>query len=122
MQATENGRSAKHERKPLALILIKRAAFLFFLGFLFSFFFWIVGSFSYFLDGTQRLFLGILRVSSLLLIVDAAVGIVARIVYAIVERRWPGISAFLGYAFCLLMGFAGLILSNALLILGKGLS
>lgn len=122
MQATENRQSAKYERKPLSLILIKRAAFLFFLGFLFSFFFWIVGSFSYFLDGTQRLFLSILRVSSLLLIVDAILGVAARIVYALVLKRWPGIPAFLGYVVCLIIGTAGLILSNTLLILGNGLS
>ncbi len=122
MQVDGPERKAKAEHKPLSLILVKRAGLLFLFGFLFSFFFWVVGSFSFFLDETQRILLGILRISSLLLIVDAIIGVAARIVYAITERRRPGIPAFLGYALCFLIGTAGLLLSNALLILGKGLS
>jgi hypothetical protein len=126
MEATmgirENLTAAERQRKPLPLILIKRAAILFLLVNALSLFFWIVGSYSSFLDETQTVLLGALRISSLLLLFDAIIGAAARLAYSIADRGGPGFPALLGYVSCMLVGASGLLLSDALLLLGKGLS
>jgi hypothetical protein len=122
MGTRENETAAEKRRKPLPLILIKRAAILFLLVNAISLFFWIVGSYSSFLDETLTALLGSLRISSLLLLFDALVGGLATLVYALVERRAPRLSALLGYAGSILIGASGLLFSDALLLLGKGLA
>jgi hypothetical protein len=114
--------AAAKPRKPLPLILIKRAAILFLLVNAISLFLWIVGSYTSFLDDTQTAMLEALRISSLLLISDALIGEAATLAYAISSRRSLRAAALAGYAACALIGAAGLLVSNALLILEKGLA
>jgi|WetSurMetagenome_2_1015567.scaffolds.fasta_scaffold607680_2 hypothetical protein len=122
MGTLEKTTAEEKSKKPLLLILLKRAAILFFLVNSLSLFFWIVGSYSSFLDETQTALLGTLRISSLLLLFDAAVGAAATVGYSIAARRGPRLLALVGYAGGMAMGAAGLLLSDALLLLGKGLS
>jgi hypothetical protein len=122
MGTPEKQTAAVKPRKPLPLILVKRAAILFLLINAISLFLWIVGSYTSFLDETQTALLGALRFASLLLIFDAVVGEAATLAYAVAARRSLRLAALLGYAACALTGAAGLLLSNALLILEKGLS
>lgn len=122
MGTPEDQTAAVKPRKPLPLILIKRAAILFLLVNAISLFLWIVGSYTSFLDQTQMAVLAALKISSLLLIFDAIVGVAATLAYAVAARRALRLAAILGYAACALTGSAGLLLSNALLMLAKGLS
>jgi len=113
--------SAASAHKPLPLILLKRAAILFFMGLVLSLFFWIVGNYSYFLDETQAMLLGVLRVSSLLLISDSCLGELASLAHALKSRRPPSAGALLGYASAILLGAFGLLFSNGLILLSRGL-
>lgn len=113
--------AAKPGRKPLPAILLKRAAIFFLLIDGISLFFWIVGSYTSFLDSTQAMLLEATRIASLFLLFDAIVGEAATFGYAIAERRSPRIAALLGYVACLLVGALGLLLADALLLLGRGL-
>ena len=78
----------RREDKPLALILVKRAAIFLFVICLVSLFYWIVGSESSFLDSTQSMLLAIMRISSLGIVVASGLGILLSLALA----RGPSLS------------------------------
>ncbi len=121
MGTRDTDKLAERAHKPLPIILIKRASILFLMGLVLSLFFWIVGNYSYFLDSTQAMLLGALRISSLLLILDSILGEIACIAHAIGSRRPPAAGALIGYACAILLGSSGLLLSSGLILLSRGL-
>jgi len=111
-----------HPAKPLPTLLVKRLALFFLVACLSSLFYWIVGSFAFFLDETQILLLRTLRYSGLALSALSAVGAALSLALAPDLRARSSLLAVLGYLLLLSIGGACLALSEALLILLRGLS
>jgi hypothetical protein len=109
------------EDKPLLLILVKRAAILSLVVCAVSMFYWAVGSLSSFLDDTQLMLLGIVRVASLCVISIAALSLILELVFALSHRYKVRAMGIVGYSLCLAFGSAALLASQAVTILFHGL-
>jgi hypothetical protein len=107
--------------KPLIMILVKRSAIFLFVLCAISLFYWIVGSVSSFLDETQTMLLGIIRVSSLGIVVAAGIGILLSLAFALARRYRLRLMSVLGYAFAALLGAAALAIAQSVSILNLGL-
>ena len=105
--------------KPLALILVKRAAILFLVVCLVSLFYWVVGSESSFLDSTQSMLLGIMKISSMGILVAAALGIILDLALARLYR--PAAAGIFGYLFLVVLAAAILALAQTVSFLSRGL-
>ena len=118
----EHGRGTGEEieSKPIGLIVVKRISILFFLLFFLSLFYWAVGSFRSFLEETQIMLLDLLWYSSIALTAAAAVGVLASIAYLFLKRRASSLLGLLGYAVLIACGTVGLLLSDGLAILSRG--
>jgi uncharacterized oligopeptide transporter (OPT) family protein len=105
--------------KPLALVLIKRAAILLLVVCLVSLFYWVVGSTSSFLDSTQSMLLGIMRISSMGILIAAALGILLGLALA---RVYPiAAVGILGYLFLVALASVLLALAQTVSFLSRGL-
>ena len=107
--------------KPLILILIKRATIFLYVISLVSLFYWVVGSESSFLDDTQSMLLGIMRISSLGIIVVSGIGFLFSCALAIVRHYRLKVIGILGYLFAATSGAVALILAQTISILSQGL-
>ena len=72
--------------KPLSMILVKRVAIFMFVICSVSFIYWVIGSFGSFLDGTQAMLLGLMRLSSLGIVVFSGLGAILSVCYAAARR------------------------------------
>jgi hypothetical protein len=107
--------------KPLILILVKRAAIFMFVICVVSIFYWVVGSESAFLDETQSMLLGVMRLSSLGIVVSSGIGILLALGFAAARRyRLRGLG-MLGYALAAALGTSALYLAQSVIILSRGL-
>ena len=107
--------------KPLILIFIKRATIFLYVISLVSLFYWIVGSESSFLDDTQSMLLGIMRISSLGIIVVSGIGFLFSFALAFARHCRLRIIGILGYIFAAGSGAVALILAQTISILSQGL-
>mgnify|MGYP001231120576 CR=1 FL=1 len=115
------GRREAPAPKPLPLILVKRLSIFLLLLFLIALFYWAVGSFSSFLDETQLMLLGLLRWFSLGLAIVPMLGVALTVLFALFRRHAAKAWGVLGYAFLSVLGIAGLLLSDGLVALSRGL-
>jgi hypothetical protein len=120
-RGTMHAESTKPAYKPLLMLIVKRIAIFFLIIFLLSAFFWTVGSFRSFLEETQLMLLGWIRHSSLGLVLASAIGFVVSIVYALAKPRFAAIVGIAGYAIIAALGAAGLVLSDGLAALSRGI-
>jgi hypothetical protein len=107
--------------KPLILILVKRAAIFLLAICAVSLFYWIVGSTTSFLDETQSMLLGIMRVASLGLIVVSGFGVLLSLGLTIARRHGLRVMGLLGYAVAASIGMATLAVAQTLSILSLGI-
>ncbi|MGA2544939.1 MAG: hypothetical protein ABSF43_00170 [Rectinemataceae bacterium] len=119
MDARERGDTPAD--KPLVLILVKRTAILLLILCSVSLFYWIVGSESSFLDETQTMLLGIMRISSLGIVVASGIGALLSLGLAMARRFRLKIMGIVGYAFAAAFGAAALVLAQTVSILSHGL-
>ncbi len=113
--------TAAPPHKPLILIIIKRVSIFLFFVFFLSAFFWAVGSFRSFLEETQLMLLDLLERSSLGLSVVAGLGLLLSLGYLAARRRAATLAGILGYALLVAFGLAGLLLSEGLMSLSRGI-
>ena len=107
--------------KPLILILIKRAAIFLFVLCAISVFYWIVGSESSFLDSTQAMLLGIMRLSSMGVIVACGMGLLLSIALALVRRHRLKVLGLAGYVAAAAIAAAALVIAQSVTILSRGI-
>jgi hypothetical protein len=107
--------------KPLIMILVKRAAIFAFTICAVSIFYWIVGSASSFLDETQSMLLGVMRVSSLGIVATSVIGLLLGLVFALARRYRLRALGVAGYAFAGMLGVSALYLAQSVIILSRGL-
>lgn len=118
MERTEE--QAAH--KSLVLIVAKRLAiFLFAVSFA-SLLFWAVGNFRRFLDETELMLLGVLKLSSASLLPLSALGIGLTAVLKGGRRPAQRLAALGGYLFLLLFSAACAFLSELLGLLARGIA
>jgi hypothetical protein len=106
--------------KPLLLILVKRAAIFLFVICAVSIFYWAVGSGSSFLDETQSMLLGVMRLSSLGIVASSIIGVALSIGFAAARRyrlRSLGLS---GYLLAAAFGTTALYLAQSVIVLSHG--
>ena len=108
-------------RKPLPLLIVKRASILLFILCFLAVFFWTVGSFRSFLEETQLMLLGLLRWASVGLVVSSVIGVILSLLYLLLRRHAATIAGFVGYLLLAAFGAFGLVLSDALVALSQGL-
>ena len=107
--------------KPFILIIVKRTAIFLLVICSVSLFYWIVGSASSFLDETQSMLLGIMRISSLGIVVASGIGVLLSVALGIARRFGLKAMGIVGYAFAAAFGTAALVLSQTITILSHGL-
>jgi hypothetical protein len=107
--------------KPLILILVKRSAIFLLAICAVSLFYWIVGSTTSFLDETQSMLLGIMRIASLGLIVASLFGVLLSLGLTIAGRHGLKVMGLLGYAAAASVGLATLAVAQTLSILSLGI-
>jgi hypothetical protein len=108
-------------QKPFLVLIVKRLTIFFLILVALALFYWCVGSFQRFLDETQYMLLGILRWSAIGLTSAAAGGFVASTVFALFRRFSFTFLGILGYFLASLIGIAGLLVSDLLRTLSRGL-
>jgi hypothetical protein len=108
-------------KKPLPILIVKRASILLFILCFLAAFFWTVGSFRSFLEETQLMLLGLLRWASLCLVVASGIGIALSLLYLLLKRHAAAPQGFIGYVLLVAFGVLGLVLSDALVALSQGL-
>jgi hypothetical protein len=111
----------KVQDKPFIMILVKRAAILMLVICAVSIFYWIVGSSESFLDETQSMLLGFIRISSLALIAASAIGFLVAVGCAIARRYRLGAGGLAGYTLAAAFGAVALTLAQGVSILSRGL-
>jgi hypothetical protein len=109
------------EEKPLILILVKRAAIFCFVVCSISFFYWVVGSLSSYLDQTQSMLVAIMRISSLGIVVASGIGALLSIAYSIAGRGSVRLAGALGYLAAAAAGGLALAIAQSVSILSLGL-
>jgi hypothetical protein len=107
--------------KPLIMILVKRAAILMFVICTVSIFYWVVGSWSSFLDETQSMLLDIMRLSSLGIVASSGIGILLAIGFAISRRYRIRLMGVAGYVLSVALGGSALYLAQSVIFLSRGL-
>jgi hypothetical protein len=107
--------------KPLSMILVKRVAIFMFVICSVSFIYWVIGSFGSFLDGTQAMLLGLIRLSSLGIVVFSSLGALLSVCYAAARRYRLRVMGFLGYLAVTALGVSALFLSQSVILLSQGL-
>jgi hypothetical protein len=107
--------------KPIALILVKRAAIFAFAICAVSAFYWVVGSASSFLDETQSMLLEVMRLSSLGIVAFSGLGAALTLAFAVSGRRRPGLAGFLGYVLTAASGLAALYVAETVEVLSRGI-
>jgi hypothetical protein len=107
--------------KPFIMILVKRAAILMLVICSVSIFYWIIGSGASFLDATQAMLLGIMRISSLALIAASGLGLIVAIASALARRFRLGAAGLAGYALAAAFGAFALLLAQGVSVLSQGL-
>jgi hypothetical protein len=103
------------------MILVKRATIFVIVICAVSIFYWVVGSESAFLDVTQAMLLGIMRISSLCIVAIAGIGVILTAGFAFVRKRGHWAIGLLGYVIAASFGGAALVLSLTVLTLAHGL-
>jgi hypothetical protein len=114
-------REKRSADKPLILILVKRGAIFLVVICVVSLFYWTVGSLSSFLDETQSMLLGVVRVSSLGVIAASGIGVILSFALAIARRHPLRVMGILGYIIAAAFGAAALVLAQTITILSQGL-
>jgi hypothetical protein len=107
--------------KPLCMILVKRVAIFMFVICSVSFIYWGIGSFGSFLDETQAMLLGLVRLSSLGIVVFSCLGALLSVCYAAARRYRLRIMGLLGYLVVAALGASALLLSQSVIALSQGL-
>jgi hypothetical protein len=107
--------------KPLIMILVKRAAIFMVLICAVSIFYWAFGSVSSFLDETQSMLLGIMRLSSLGIVAASGFGILLALGFAAARRYRLRAAGLAGYALASALGAAALYLAQSVIILSRGI-
>jgi hypothetical protein len=121
MAKDANMDNTEQQRKPLAIILVKRSAILLLVLYLVAFFYWTVGSFRFFLAETQLMLLALVHWSALGLVLTSVYGIFATIGFAFARRYRLRLSGLLGYILLIALGTGGLAASDILALLHRGL-
>lgn len=109
------------DKKPLPMILIKRATIFLFVVCIVSTFYWIVGSLSSYLDATQAMLVRMMTLSSSAAIVASALGLLAEIVYALAGRYRASVVGLLGYVCAAALSLASLLVAQSVSLLASGL-
>jgi len=121
MSSNTSEKELRLQKKPLALILVKRVAIFFFALCLVAILFWYTGSFQSFLDSTQAMLMSLLKYSALCLLLAAAAGLGLSVAFALLRRYPLGGWGFSAYILLCAFAAACLVLADALLILHAGL-
>ena len=107
--------------KPLIMILVKRAAIFTSTICAVSIFYWIVGSLSSFLEETQSMLLGVIRLSSLGIVAASGIGLALGLGFAASRRYRLRALGLAGYAIAAAFGTSALYLAQSMIVLSLGL-
>jgi hypothetical protein len=111
----------RRDDKPLALIVVKRAAIFLFIICLVSLFYWIVGSESSFLDSTQSMLLTVMRLSSMGVLIASCSGILLSLGLALTRLYAFRPLGIFGYLLAALFAAAALAVAQSISFLARGL-
>jgi hypothetical protein len=109
------------DKKPLPMILIKRATIFLFVVCVVSTFYWIVGSLSSYLDATQAMLVRMMTLSSSAVIIASGLGLLVELAYAVAGRYRASVLGIIGYIGASALSLASLIVAQSVSLLSTGL-
>jgi hypothetical protein len=109
------------DKKPLPMILIKRATIFLFVVCVISTFYWIVGSLSSYLDVTQAMLIRMMILSASAAIVASGLGLLVEIAYAIAGRYRASVVGVVCYVGAALLSLVALLVAQSVSVLSSGL-